>query len=87
MKLLRQQGILCLALGQTGAISRGRGLINIGLVVIESIMAEVRTSGSVVPCIRARLMKVRVELVGTSNGASFIVGPYRKHFDTREISL
>ena len=40
----------------------------------ESIVVGVEKGGLVVECISARLMKVRIQLEGKSNGLSFVVG-------------
>ena len=51
-----------------------KGTHGVGLAVRESIVARVEKGGLVVECISARLMKVRIQLEGKSNGVSFVVG-------------
>ena len=46
----------------------------VGLAVRESIVAGMDEDDIAVECIRARLMKVRIQLKGKSNGMSYIVG-------------
>ena len=60
--------------GADGSKYERKGTYSVGLAVRESIVAGVEKGGLVVECISARLMKVRIQLEGKSNGVSFVVG-------------
>ena len=51
-----------------------KGNHGVGLAIRESIMAGMDKGDVAVECTSARLMKVRIQLKGKSNGVSFIVG-------------
>ena len=73
--LLRRRGVLCFAQEQTdGEKCEKKGNHGVGLAVRESIAAGMDKGDVAVECISARLMKVRIQLKGESNGVSFIVG-------------
>ncbi|CAN0171941.1 unnamed protein product [Laminaria digitata] len=57
-----------------GSKSECKGTHGVGLAVRESIVAGVDKDGLVVELISARLMKIRIQLAGKSNGVSFVVG-------------
>ena len=56
--------------GADGSKYERKGTYSVGLAVRESIVAGVEKGGLVVECISARLMKVRIQLEGKSNGVS-----------------
>ena len=60
--------------GADGSKHERKGTHGVGLAVRESIVAGVGKDGLVVECVSARLMKVRIQLEGKSNGVSFVVG-------------
>ena len=60
------------SLGSRMRKAREKGNHRVGLAVRESSVAGMDKGDVVIECISARLMKVRIQLEGKSNGVSFI---------------
>ena len=67
-------GYVVFCSGADGGKHEKKGDHGVGLAVRESIVAGIDKSNVAVECITVRLMKVRIQLKGKSNGVSFIVG-------------
>ena len=67
-------GCVVFCSGADGGKYEKKGNHGVGLAVRESIVAGMDKGDVAVECISARLMKVRIQLKGKSNGVSFIVG-------------
>ena len=67
-------GYVVLCLGADEGKHEKKGNHGVGLAVRESIVAGMDKGEVAVECISARLMKVRIQLKGKSNGVSVIVG-------------
>ena len=71
--LLRRRGYVVFCSGADGGKHEKKGNHGVCLAVRESIVAGMDKGDVAVECISARLMKVRIQLKGKSNGVSFIV--------------
>ena len=69
--------------GADGGKHEKKGNQGVGLAVRESIVAGMDKGDVAVECIRARLMKVRIQHKGKPNGVSFAIG-YAPALDTSE---
>ena len=67
-------GYVVFCSGEDGGKHEKKGNHGVGLAVRKSIVAGMEKGEVAVECISARLMKVRIQLKGKSNGVSFIVG-------------
>ena len=67
-------GYVVFCSGADGGKHEKKGDHGVGLAVRESIVAGMDKGDVAVECISARLMKVRIQLKGKSNGVSFIEG-------------
>ena len=67
-------GYVVFCSGADGGKHEQKGNHGVGLAVREFIVAGMDKGDVAVECISARLMKVRIQLKGKSNGVSFIVG-------------
>ena len=67
-------GYVVFCSGANGGRHEKKGNHGVNLAVREYIVAGMDKGDVTVECISARLMKVRIQLKGKSNGASFIVG-------------
>ena len=67
-------GYVVFCSGADGGKHEKKGNQGVGIAVRESIVAGMDKGDVTAECISARLMKVRIQLKGTSNGVSFIVG-------------
>lgn len=76
--------------GADGGASEVKGQHGVGLALKESILQKSEKDGLAVEYIRARLVKVRLNLEGESNGISFLCGWVRasgsnkNHVDSRQ---
>ena len=57
-------------------MTEAKGQHGVGLAIKESILQDVQKDGLAVEYISARLMNVRLNLKGRSNGISFLCGWY-----------
>ena len=73
-KCLYGGGVCCGCSGAGGGKYEKKGNHGVGLAIRESIVAGMDKGDVGVECISARLMKVRIQLKGKSNGVSFILG-------------
>ena len=67
-------GCVVFCSGADGGKHEKKGNHGVGLAVREPIVAGMDEGEVAVECISARLMKVRIQLKGKTNGVSFIVG-------------
>ena len=67
-------GYVVVCSGADGGKHENKGNHGVGLAVRKSIVAGMDKGDAAVECISARLMMVRIQLKGKSNGVSFIVG-------------
>ena len=67
-------------------MTEATGQHGVGLVIKESILQDVEKDGLAVEYINVRLMKVRLNLKGKSNGISFVVAyaPTDSHKSLRD---
>ena len=72
--VLTAAGYVLFCLGAGGGKYEKKGNHGVGLPDRESIVAGMDKGDVAVECISARLMEVRIQLNGSSNGVSFIVG-------------
>ena len=73
-------GYLVVYAGADGGKHEKKGNRGVGLAVRESIVAGMDKGEVPVGCISARLMKVRIQLKGKSNGV-FLIGGYAPTLD------
>ena len=67
-------GYVVFCSGADGGKHEKKGNHGVGLALRESIVAGMDKGDVAVECISVRLMKVRIQLKGKSNGVSFVVG-------------